>query len=131
MSVLPGRRALTVLFAVIVAVSAALLLAQDQETIQLKSDIAAEDPRDPEYLAALVNAPLSRGNRYDVLTNGDAIFPAMLAAIDGATRRISFETYVYESGEIADKFTAALERRSAAWRQGHGRRRRRRRGLDG
>ena len=110
MSVLPGRRALTVLFAVIVVVSAALLLAQDQETIQLKSDIAAEDPRDPEYLAALVNAPLSRGNRYDVLTNGDAIFPPMLAAIDAATRRISFETYVYESGEIADKFTAALER---------------------
>ena len=85
MSVLPGRRALTVLFAVIVVVSAALLLAQDQETIQLKSDIAAEDPRDPEYLAALVNAPLSRGNRYDVLTNGDAIFPPMLAAIDAAT----------------------------------------------
>jgi cardiolipin synthase len=110
MSVLPGRRALVVTFAVVLVVAAALLLAQDQETIQLKSEIAAEDPRDPDYLAALVGSPVTRGNRYDVLTNGDAIFPAMLAAIDGARRRISFETYIYESGAIAGTFTAALER---------------------
>ena len=33
----------------------------------------------------------------------------MLEAIDGARRRISFETYIYDTGEIADQFTAALE----------------------
>src|SRR5690606_216277 len=42
-------------------------------------------------------------------TNGDAFFPAMLTAIRGATRRISFETYTYKSGApIADAFTQAL-----------------------
>lgn len=44
-----------------------------------------------------------------VHTNGDAAFPAMLDAIGRARSRVSFETYVYESGEIADRFTAAFE----------------------
>lgn len=91
-------------------VSAALLLAQDQETMRVKSDIAAEDPRDPAYVAALVGAPLTRGNRFEVLTNGDQIFPAMLGAIDAARRRINFETYIYDSGDLANRFTAAFER---------------------
>ena len=33
----------------------------------------------------------------------------MLEAIRGATRRISFETYIYDTGEVANQFTAALE----------------------
>jgi cardiolipin synthase len=49
------------------------------------------------------------GNTYDVLVNGDQVFPAMLQAIEVARTRISFETYVYEKGRIADQFTSALE----------------------
>ena len=52
---------------------------------------------------------MTYGNDYDVLTNGDQIFPPMLEAIHGAKRRISIETYIYESGIVADQFTAALE----------------------
>jgi cardiolipin synthase len=103
------RAAITFLIAALV-VSAALLVAQDQETMRVKSEIAAEDPRDPSYVAALVGAALTRGNRYEVLTNGDRIFPAMLGAIDTARRRINFETYVYDSGDLANRFTDALER---------------------
>ena len=69
-----------------------LMLAQDQETLRIVSAVSAEDQRYPEYVAALGGADLTRGNANDVLTNGDEIFPAMLAAIDGARRRISFET---------------------------------------
>jgi cardiolipin synthase A/B len=98
------------LVAGLVILAAALLLAQDQETIQLRSEIAAEDSRDPDYVAALVGAALTRGNRYDVLTNGDQIFPAMLEAIDRAARRVNFETYVFDYGEVAERFTSALER---------------------
>src|SRR5262245_56362984 len=86
------------------------MFAQDQETLRLRSTLAASDPAHPQYLAALSGAEATRGNQYDVLTNGDQIFPAMLAAIDGARRRISFETYIYDSGEVADRFTDALER---------------------
>jgi len=103
-------RAFIILLIAAAVVAVLLLLAQDQETLRIRSAISAEDPRHPSYLAALVGADLTRGNRYDVLTNGDQIFPAMLAAIDGARRRISFETYIYDTGDVASQFTAALER---------------------
>jgi len=103
------RRAAIALLVGALVVSAVLLLAQDQTTIRVKSEISAEDPRDPAYVAALVGAALTRGNRYEVLTNGDQIFPAMLGAIDKAQRRVNFETYVYDTGELANRFTGALE----------------------
>jgi cardiolipin synthase len=91
-------------------VAGILILAQDQTTIKVSSDIAAEDPRSPAYVAALSGATLTRGNHYDVLTNGNQIFPAMLEAIDAAQKRINFETYIYDAGEVADRFTSALEK---------------------
>ena len=105
----PVRRAFVILLAAAGVVAMLLMLAQDQETLKVRSAISAEDPRHSAYLSALVGAALSRGNRYDVLTNGDQIFPAMLDAIRNAKRRISFETYIYDKGEVADRFTTALE----------------------
>ncbi len=98
----------------LVLVSVLLLLAQDQQTLRIRSDVAASDPQHAAYIAALVGADLTRGNRYDVLTNGDQIFPAMLEAIAEARTRIVFETYIYDSGDIAGQFTGLLE--SAAHR---------------
>ena len=102
------RRAFTILGALACIVALSLVFAQDQEVLKLQSAVGAEDPRAPEYLAALAGAALTVGNTYDVLTNGDQTFPAMLDAINAATRRISFETYVYEKGRVADEFTSAL-----------------------
>ena len=94
-----------------VAVVALLLaLAQDQHTLRIRSAVTADDPAAPSYFGALVGAAITSGNAYTVLANGDAIFPAMLAAIDGARTRISFETYIFKKGKVADLFTAALER---------------------
>ena len=101
------RFLIPLIIATIVALG--LMLAQDQENLRILSAVSAEDERYPAYVAALVGADLTRGNAYDVLTNGDQIFPAMLEAIDGARRRISFETYIYEGGEVGDRFTTALE----------------------
>jgi len=106
----PLRRAGIVLLTAALVVATGLLLAQDQETLRIRSTFAADDPHDPSYVAALVGAPLTRGNRYDVLTNGDQVYPAMLSAIDGARRRVNLETYAYDTGEIANRFTDALER---------------------
>jgi cardiolipin synthase len=105
----PVRRAFAVLLVAAAVVAVLLMLAQDQETLKIRSAAGAEDPGHSAYIAALVGAGLTRGNRYDVLTNGDQIFPAMLDAIRGAKRRISFETYIYDVGEVAAQFTAALE----------------------
>jgi cardiolipin synthase len=104
------RIAIKVLIVVTIVVAAGLAIAQDQETVELRSEVAATDPGAAEYLAALVAADLVTGNEYEVLVNGDQVFPAMLKAIDAAKERVSFETYVYEKGQISNSFTDALER---------------------
>jgi cardiolipin synthase len=106
----PIRRAVKILIVAGVVVAILLLLAQDQQTLTVRSAIGAEDPAHPAYLSALVGAALTEGNRYRVHTNGVQFFPAMLDAIRGAKRRISFESYIYKSGtSIAEEFTRALE----------------------
>jgi cardiolipin synthase len=92
-----------------------LLLAQDQETLTVQSPVAAEDRRFADYVASLVGAAVHHGDRYEVLRNGDEVFPPMLAAIGQSTRRISFESFIYSDGVVGDQFTAAL---AAAARRG-------------
>jgi cardiolipin synthase A/B len=100
---------MVVLLVAVVAAVVGLAIAQDQETLRLRSALAADDPNAPAYVAALIGGELTHGNTYEVLTNGDQVFPAMLDAINRAERRISFETYVYEAGELAETVTTALE----------------------
>ncbi len=52
--------------------------------------------------------PFSDNNSIHVLQNGDEIFPAMLGAIQRATRTVDFLTYVYWKGEIAVQFAKQL-----------------------
>jgi cardiolipin synthase len=108
MSLPPIRRLAVVVVIVATLVASVLLVAQDQVTLKLRSDAAAGEARYAEYLSGLLGVPLTHGNRLTVHTNGDQLYPAMLAAIRGATRRISFETYIYEAGQMADAFTRAF-----------------------
>lgn len=95
---------------IVIGIVALLLVAsKDLETLQIESQHSAEDPLFPSYVAALLGAQATGGNRYDVLTNGDQIFPSMLAAIRNARRRVSVETYIYEEGVVGAEFTDALE----------------------
>jgi cardiolipin synthase len=105
----PVRRAFLILFISALVVAFLLLLAQDQVTLNTRSAVSASEPEHANYLAGLLGVQLTRGNRFTVLTNGDELFPAMLAAVRGAKRRISFETYIYEKGQMADEFTRAFE----------------------
>ena len=93
-----------------IAIVALLLwIAQDQETLRVKSPIEASDPRFPDYVASLLGAAIETGDAYSVLRNGDEAFPAMLDAIDQAKSRIVFESYVVKEGEIGAQWAAALE----------------------
>ena len=65
-----------------------------------------------QIVEGLVGIPVTEGNRIDVLRNGDEIFPAMLDAINSAERTIDFLTYVYWSGDIAERFAHTLARRA-------------------
>lgn len=86
-----------------------ILIAQDQETLRVRVPTGADDPRFPEYLSRLLGDPLTSGDSYTVLTNGNVAFPAMLASIAGAKSRISFESYIFADGTIAEQFTSAFE----------------------
>jgi cardiolipin synthase len=99
---------LKILLVVVIAVGLALLFAQDQETLHIKSGVAADDPVFPDYVAALTGSGITRGDEYQILVNGVEIFPALLDAIRQARRRINFETYIYDTGTVADGFTTAL-----------------------
>ena len=73
-----------------------------------------DDPRFARELGILLGPPVLEGNRYQTLLNGDEIFPPMLAAIRSAQRTITFETYIYWSGEIGSAFADALADRARA-----------------
>lgn len=101
--------------AALAVVGVGLLIAQDQETLRVRTPLAAADPLFPNYLARLTGHPLTSGDRYTVLTNGDTAFPAMLEAINAARHRVSFETYIFASGSdvgvrFLDAFVRAAQR---------------------
>jgi len=48
------------------------------------------------------------GKRLTALQNGNEIFPAMLRAIRSAQSSITFETFIYWSGEIGQEFSEAV-----------------------
>jgi cardiolipin synthase len=54
--------------------------------------------------------PLTTGNRIGPLVNGDAAFPAMLAAIDAAEKSVSLVTYIFDNDQTGRQFVVALER---------------------
>jgi cardiolipin synthase A/B len=62
----------------------------------------------------LLGPPIVGGNEVTALHNGEQIFPAMLAAIRQAETSITFETYIYWSGEIAREFSEAIAERARA-----------------
>jgi len=113
---IPKVRNLIIGIAIVAAVvGTGLLIAQDQETLRVKSPVDASSDIFPVYLARLLGVPLTTGDAYAVYVNGPVAFPAMLDAIRGARHRISFETYVFDTGEVAERFVAAFE---AAARRG-------------
>jgi cardiolipin synthase len=73
-----------------------------------------EDPRFRREMGALLGPAIVGGNRIRPLQNGDEIFPEMLSAIALARRSITFETYIYWSGEIGTRFAEALTERAKA-----------------
>ncbi|WP_338338359.1 phospholipase D-like domain-containing protein [Xanthomonas citri pv. bilvae] len=72
------------------------------------------DPQFKREMSVLLGPAILPGNRIDVLNNGREIFPAMLEAIRSAQHTITFETYIYWSGEIGREFSDALSERARA-----------------
>jgi len=75
---------------------------------------AITDPQFRREMSVLLGPTVLPGNVIVDFQNGDAIFPAMLEAIQAAKRTITFETYIYWSGDIGKKFSSALSERARA-----------------
>lgn len=79
---------------------------------QVRREYALHDGQYQRALGVLLGPPITGGNRFEALYNGDRIFPSMLAAIRQARQSISFETYIYWSGDIGRAFADALSERA-------------------
>ena len=75
---------------------------------------AVEDAQFMRTMSVLLGPPLVNGNHTAVLVNGEQIFPAMLAALRGARKTITFEMYIYWSGRIGQEFADVLAERARA-----------------
>jgi cardiolipin synthase A/B len=106
---------LTIVFT-IVAVVIAMNFVTPEKKLQHKPEhrYASADEQFRREMGVMLGPSLSRGNRISDLQNGDEIFPAMLEAIAGARRTITFETYIYWSGDIGKRFADALSERARA-----------------
>ncbi len=65
-------------------------------------------------LEGVLGIPATEGNQLTVLRNGDEIFPAMLEAVENAQHTVDFLTFVYWTGDIAQRFAGALADRARA-----------------
>jgi len=113
------KRPVLILITCICTVLAGLLLlnfmpSEKKIDTQLTRQYETNDPQFRRSLGVLLGPPIVEGNKVEVLLNGDRIFPAMLAAIRGAQKTITFETYIYWSGSIGQEFTDALSERARA-----------------
>ncbi|HTH60850.1 MAG TPA: cardiolipin synthase [Paraburkholderia sp.] len=85
-------------------------LTSGEKKIEHKIDrlYASDDPQFIRSMGLLLGPPVIGGNRFDVLLNGDEIFPSMLEGIRSAERTITLETFIYWAGAIGEEFARAL-----------------------
>ena len=81
---------------------------------QLPRLYSTAHPQFERALGSLLGPGIVGGNAVTELLNGDQIFPPMLAAIMAAQKSVTFETYIYWSGDIGKQFADALSERARA-----------------
>lgn len=91
-------------------------LARSEKTVsrRLTHRFTITDPQFRREMSVMLGPPITNGNHVVALQNGAEIFPAMLAAIRSAAQSITFETYIYWSGDIGREISEALSERARA-----------------
>ncbi|AVO34531.1 phospholipase D-like domain-containing protein [Ottowia oryzae] len=100
----------------LITVAVAMNFATPEKKLERKIEhrYAVADPQFRREMGVMLGPAILGGNRVRDLQNGKEIFPAMLAAIRAAQKTITFETYIYWSGEIGEKMSEALAERARA-----------------
>lgn len=78
----------------------------------LPHHLASSDDQFRTSMGALFGSNAIPGNKVETLVNGNEIFPSMLRAIRSAKNTITFETYIYWRGDIADQFADVLSQKA-------------------
>jgi cardiolipin synthase A/B len=111
-----GLVGLAASISVLLMVSGCMGFLTREEKLEKKIEhhYAVADPQFRREMSVMLGPTILPGNRVEALNNGEEIFPAMLAAIAAARKTITFETYIYWSGDIGQKFADALSERARA-----------------
>ena len=70
--------------------------------------VAVQGPSFARGLWRIAAADVSSANRVSLLCDGPATFDAMIALIHAAQKSIVFESYIFRSDEVGDRFAEAL-----------------------
>ncbi len=113
------NKLMTIFITVVITLAVVMVLMNfitAEKKIQRKLDQHYEiaSPQFSRSVSALLGPPFVPGNDVKVLTNGDEIFPPMLAAIRKAEKTITFETFIYWADSIGEEFADALSERARA-----------------
>ena len=114
------RRMSWIIVLTVLATAVAVVLAINFVTPEKKLERRIEhryDTADEQFvreMGVMLGPSVIDGNHVVAYNNGAEIFPAMLEAIRGARVSVTFETYVYWSGEIGELFAKALAERAEA-----------------
>lgn len=65
-------------------------------------------------LEALTDAKANRNSTIEVLTNGNEFYPSELKAISAAQRTINFQAYIFDCGEVGQRYIEAFAERARA-----------------
>jgi cardiolipin synthase len=77
-------------------------------------EITLGEPSFFPTIEAHTGAPITGGNRIDVLLNGDGTFPVILRDIKAAKSTITFAQYLYEEGALGREWAQAFAERCRA-----------------
>ncbi len=114
------KRLIFIVISTVIATVLAVVIAMNFATPEKKLERAVvhrhaiSDPAFRREMSVMLGPAIVPGNRVAALQDGDEIFPEMLRAIRDAKVSITFETYIYWSGEIGKEFTQALAERARA-----------------
>jgi cardiolipin synthase A/B len=102
--------ALTAMFVTMIGmlIYANLLPLKKELQFQIEMSDSVRSEHFEKILGQLMGPYFVDGNTVKTLRNGNEIFPAMLKAISLAKKTITFESYIYWSGQIGNLFVEAL-----------------------
>lgn len=82
--------------------------------VKRQPDTPIDSPEFCSLTAFLTEAKLLHGNKLEVLTDGPCFYAGELAAIASARSTINLEAYIFQKGEMAERYLDALTERARA-----------------